>query len=165
MRTGAALETLGGATCRLACPRDGRRIYGSHYRGRDDSGSDQSRSCRRSYSTLHSADSFGGSLWCIRFGGPIRRFGQNPTLRGLLTWKISNVGIGTVTRGYRNKPSAVLVHFRLKSRLLAHGSICAPTGPFSSPELCHNQTDPLPRAANGYILPKNMHNRSWQKQK
>jgi hypothetical protein len=56
------------------------------------------------------------------------------------------MGIGSVSRRYRDGPTAGLPSLRVKFRLFCHGRLqCVRNRPFSSPKTRHNQTEPLPK--------------------
>src|ERR1700730_9057033 len=57
---------------------------------------------------------FEGSLWRIRFVGPVFRFGQNPVLCFCFGLEVSDMRVRTVARLYRNKPATAFYHFRFK---------------------------------------------------
>ena len=52
--------------------------------------------------------------------GPIFRFSRDPALSLFLSRKIADVRFRAVTRRYSDEPTARLVYFGLKRRLLRH---------------------------------------------
>jgi hypothetical protein len=63
---------------------------------------------------------FGGSLWLIRWLGPVFRIGRNPAVSLFLGRKIPDMRHGAISSSYGNGPTTVLDHFRVKFRFLAH---------------------------------------------
>lgn len=63
---------------------------------------------------------FGGSLWFIRWLGPVFRIGRNPAVSLFLGRKIPDMRDGAISSTYGNGPTTVLDHFRVKFGFLAH---------------------------------------------
>jgi hypothetical protein len=63
---------------------------------------------------------FGGSLWFIRWLGPVFRVGRDPAVSLFLGRKIPDMRDGAISSTYGNGPTTVLDHFRVKFGFLAH---------------------------------------------
>jgi hypothetical protein len=61
-----------------------------------------------------------GSLWFIRWLGPVFRIGRNPAVSLFLGRKIPDMRDGAISSNYGNGPTTVLDHFRVKFGFLAH---------------------------------------------
>jgi hypothetical protein len=55
-----------------------------------------------------------GSLWRIRFAGPVFRFGRNPVLGLCFGLEVPDVGVRAVPCLHGNEPTAAFYHFGLK---------------------------------------------------
>jgi hypothetical protein len=61
-----------------------------------------------------------GSLWFVRWLGPVFRLGRNPAVSLLLGRKIPDMRGRPISSLDRNGPTAVLDHFRVKFWFIAH---------------------------------------------
>src|SRR5258708_24302911 len=61
-----------------------------------------------------------GSLWFIRWLGPVFRVGRDPAVSLFLGRKIPDMRDGAISSTYGNGPTTVLDHFRVKFGFLAH---------------------------------------------